>query len=163
MAYGAGWFCKTDQYQNFILDVYIGATLTNNKKELNQMKTITTIVCLAGLLFFAACGEDEQQTEVTPVRFAFAYSATQGDGPYTLIVTVSGEGMSSMTAKTTFTGKSASVEFPDIPSGSDRVFSVEVKDKVVFFYTLERLRDHSILENLRSSPFQQIEHWFRLR
>jgi len=93
------------------------------------MKTLITIACLVSLIFLTACGEDDQSAEKTPVRIAFAPSALQGEEPYTLTVTATGEGMKEMTAEATFTGKQASVEFPAIPSGTDRMFTVEVKDK----------------------------------
>ena len=93
------------------------------------MKTLITIFSLVSLIFIAACGEDDHPAEETPVRIAFAPSAIQGEEPYTLTVTVTGEGMEEMTAETTFTGKQARVEFPDIPPGPNRMFTVEVKDK----------------------------------
>ena len=94
------------------------------------MKNLITIFCLVSLIFLTACGENDRSAEETPVRIAFAApSAMQGEEPYTLTVTVTGEGMEEMTAETTFTGKQARVEFTDIPPGPNRMFTVEVKDK----------------------------------
>ncbi|HIE26844.1 TPA: formylglycine-generating enzyme family protein [Candidatus Poribacteria bacterium] len=94
------------------------------------MKTLITIACLVSILFLVACGEDNQLAGETPVRIAFvAPFAMLAEEPYTLIVTVTGEGMEEMKSETTFSGKQARIEFPAIPSGSDRVFTVEVRDK----------------------------------
>ena len=93
------------------------------------MKTLITIFSLVCLIFLTACGENDPPAGETPVRIAFAPSAMQGGEPYTLIVTVTGGGMEDQTAEATFTGKQARIEFPAIPSGPDRMFTVEVRDK----------------------------------
>ena len=89
------------------------------------MKTLKAIL-LISLLFLTACGEDE--THKTPVTITISLPAMQGEEPYTLTVIVTGEGMEEMKAETSFSGENASINL-DVPSGPNRVFTVEIKDK----------------------------------
>jgi len=99
------------------------------------MKTLITIACLISLIFLTACGEEDNPVEKTPLRIAFAPSTMQGEYPYTLTVTVTGEGMEEMKAETTFTGKKASIDL-EIPTGLEREFTAEIVDKngILLYY-----------------------------
>jgi formylglycine-generating enzyme required for sulfatase activity len=64
-----------------------------------------------------------------PVTVEITPSGISSGESYPLTVTVKGEGMDEMKAETTFTGKNARIDLPAVPSGTNRTFTVEVKDK----------------------------------